>query len=154
MPPGFDDAELNQVVTEAGAHSLPSMTTGTYSKWVLRWDSPCQQRSQRCQQFGTLATFLTASKPFSSGTTSLLVRHLKSFGLAADGSAVINVSQQDYWGSAEGRYRFWDAEFSPYVSLGAGGIFQNVKTTQIMGSTFKNNGLFDCPRPWPASRRA
>jgi len=63
------------------------------------------------------------------------------FAPGEDGTDSINVDQSDHWLSVQGRYRFWNEDFSPYVSVGAGGIYQFVSTT-VMNYTERTNGLF------------
>lgn len=85
---------------------------------------------------------------FSYGIESTYIWHhwaigpsFKYFGTAPDGSQLVNVGQDNYWGSLEAKFRIWDTNFSPYVSLGGGGIYQSV-TTQVMGSSSNISGLF------------
>lgn len=62
--------------------------------------------------------------------------NVSTFSVPQAGTSDVNVGNRNILASAEGRYRFWNQNFSPYVSAGGGSLFQTVQT-QVMGSTEK-----------------
>jgi len=57
------------------------------------------------------------------------------------GNQSINVRQDDQWLEAEGKYRIWNENFSPYVSLGFGTVFESV-STQVLGASDKGSSVY------------
>ncbi len=49
------------------------------------------------------------------------------------GTSDINVNEEDHWLSARARYRIWNENFSPFLSVGAGAILQTVNVN-VMNS--------------------
>jgi hypothetical protein len=67
-----------------------------------------------------------------------------AFNGGSAGTQVVNVSQSDRWVSAEGKYKFIDDQFSPYIGLGLGALIESVNTT-IMGSSESASGTWFVP---------
>lgn len=85
---------------------------------------------------------------FSYGMENIFVHDQWAGGLVyqyfspgMEGSQTINVTQSNHWLAAEGKYRLWNENFSPYVAVGAGAVFQTVYTT-VMGASDKIQGTF------------